>query len=232
MSAKGVDDGGDVIFLEEADGGDAGGSGLQAGFGILQSDSTQGDNRDAGAAGLAQRFGSLGKCAGGVFLFEDWGEDGQICAVGGGLGDFFWGVTRDRDQQSSWRDFAGEGARATRSFPDLSHFCGHEIACGKVNAGGICGDGYVGAGVDEEGSGQVRVFSSPFLDYAHRFAGQGFKVADGKIFFAELDVVEVGAGGFGDLVEEMASAGAFVSGEGGAVGDVVKEGAIRHQDLV
>ncbi len=55
------------------------------------------------------------------------------------------------------------------------------------------------------------------------------ELARQEIFFAELDVVDAGAGGFGDFFEEAATAGGFVSGEGGAVGDVVEEAAFRHQ---
>ena len=36
------------------------------------------------------------------------------------------------------------------------------------------------------------------------FSGQGFEIAGRKIFFAELDVVDAGAGGFGDLLAEDA----------------------------
>ena len=60
---------------------------------------------------------------------------------------------------------------------------------------------------------------------ADGFAGQGFQVAGGEIFFAELDVVDAGAGGFGDFFQEAATAGGFVAGECGAVGDVVEEAA-------
>jgi len=70
-------------------------------------------------------------------------------------------------------------------------------------------------------SGQF-VFSA---DDLHGFAGQGFEIAGGEIFFAELDVVDVGTGGFGDFIEEQAAAGGFVAGEGFAIGDVVEEQA-------
>ena len=43
------------------------------------------------------------------------------------------------------------------------------------------------------------------------------------MFFAELDVVDAGACGFGDFGEKTAAAGGLVAGEGGAVGDVVEE---------
>jgi len=39
-SPQGADDGVDVVFLEEADGGDSGCTGVPAGFGVLQSDAS------------------------------------------------------------------------------------------------------------------------------------------------------------------------------------------------
>ena len=45
---------GDVVFLEEADGRDAGGSGFEAGAGVGQSDSAQSQDRDVCLAGLRE----------------------------------------------------------------------------------------------------------------------------------------------------------------------------------
>ena len=87
----------------------------------------------------------------------------------------------------------------------------------------------VGAGVDQESSSQFSVLSSQFGHDFDCFSGQGFQVAGGEIFFAELDVVDAGDGGFTDFFEEAATTGGFVAGEGGAVGDVVEEAAISHQ---
>ena len=94
-----------------------------------------------------------------------------------------------------------------------------------MNAGGFYGQGYVGAGVDEQSSCQLPVASCQFLavDDLYRFDCQRFEVAGGKISFAELDVVDAGAGGFRNFVEEVAAARAFIAGEGGAVSDVVEE---------
>ena len=102
ISAQGADGGGDVVFLEEADGGDAGSSGLQAGSGVLQSDSSECEHWDFGAAGLAESGKAFGGGFRGVFLFEDGSEEGQVGAVGGGLGDFFRGVTGDGDPRIFW----------------------------------------------------------------------------------------------------------------------------------
>ena len=72
LAAEFADDGGDVVFLEEADGGDASCAGFEAGFGILQGHSSEGENGDLSAAGLAEGFEALGIGSG---FFEDWGED-------------------------------------------------------------------------------------------------------------------------------------------------------------
>ena len=75
----------------------------------------------------------------------------------------------------------------------------------------------------------VRRFSPLFLaDCAHGFLGQRFQFARGKIFFAELDVVDAGAGGFADFFQEAATARGFIAGECGAVGDVVEKAGRRH----
>jgi hypothetical protein len=100
-----------------------------------------------------------------------------------------------------------------------------------VDAVGFGGQRDVGAGVDEEGGRRLPTVSCQFLCFAdcmHRFSRQGFQLACGKIFFAELDVVDAGAGSSGDFFQEVTPAGKFVSREGGAVGDVVEKAASWH----
>ena len=94
-----------------------------------------------------------------------------------------------------------------------------------MDAVGLDGEGDIRAGVDQESSSQVAVLSSQLGDDADGFSGERFQVARGQIFFAELDVVDTGACGFGNFFEEAAMAGGFVSGEGCAVGDVVEKAA-------
>jgi phosphopentomutase len=60
------------------------------------------------------------------------------------------------------------------------------------------------------------------------FSGQGFEIAGRRILFAELDVIDAGAGSFSDLLQKMMTTSGFVSGESGAVGDVVEKAAGRH----
>ena len=75
----------DVVFLKEADGGDARGSRLKAAAGVRERDSTQGQDRDRCLAGLSELPEARGA---GVLLFEDRGQDGEGRALGGGLGYF------------------------------------------------------------------------------------------------------------------------------------------------
>jgi len=97
-----MDDFGEVVFLEEADGGDAGCAGAETGFSVQQSDASQGEHWDIGTAGLAESFEAGRNGSGRVFFFEDGSEDGQVCTVGGGLNYFFRRVTGDGDQRVSW----------------------------------------------------------------------------------------------------------------------------------
>ena len=78
---------GNVVVLEEADGGDAGGSCCETGMGIRESDPAQGQHRDVCAAGFVQSVRPAGVR---VFFFEDRGEDGEGGVVGCGLGYFCW----------------------------------------------------------------------------------------------------------------------------------------------
>ena len=87
------DDGGDVVFLKEADGSDSGCAGFEAGVGVLQSYSAKGEDGDWCAAGLTEFVESGGCSVGGILFFEDWSEDGEGGLVGGGLKNFMWEVT-------------------------------------------------------------------------------------------------------------------------------------------
>jgi hypothetical protein len=100
-----------------------------------------------------------------------------------------------------------------------------------VDAVGSGGEGDVGAGVDEKSRGQLQGAKGQFAGFGYgldRLAGQRFQFSSGEIFFAELDVVDAGASGFRNFSQQSAMAGEFVSGEGGAVGDVVEKAAFSH----
>src|SRR5580698_3187581 len=84
--AESADDFGDIVFLKETDGGDAGGSSGQAGAGVGKCDAAQGQDRDVGCAGFAEcgESGWLGIRI--AFFSEDWGEDGEGGCLCCGLG--------------------------------------------------------------------------------------------------------------------------------------------------
>src|SRR5579864_54451 len=90
---------GNVVFLKQAYARDAGGSGLEAGIGIGDSDPAKGQDWNFGFASFLKKIEARRVR---VFLFEHWSENGEGCAVAGGFGYFFWRVTGDSDQQSSW----------------------------------------------------------------------------------------------------------------------------------
>jgi len=94
-----------------------------------------------------------------------------------------------------------------------------------MNAVGSSGDGDVGARVDEEAGSQFPVLSSQcgfFANDIYSLLGQDFQFLCAQILFAQLDVVNPSAGGFGDFVEKPEAARRFIAGELRAVGDVVK----------
>ena len=74
-----------------------------------------------------------------------------------------------------------------------------------------------------------RVLSSQVRDDSSGFSGQRLQVPAGEIFFANLDVVNAGSGGFRDFFQEAVLARKLIPWERGAVGNVVKEAAGRHQ---
>ena len=88
-----------VVVLKEADGGDAGGSVCEAGWGVGECDSSEGQDRDFGFAGFAECGQASWAC---IFFFEDWSEDGERRTVGGGPDYFFRGVTGDCDLRFWW----------------------------------------------------------------------------------------------------------------------------------
>src|SRR6266576_3029738 len=84
---------GDFIVLKETDGGYTGGACFQAPFRIFEGDSAQGQDGYLHLAGFAELSQSCRLRARDIFLFKDWGEDGEVGPVGLGLLHFFWRVT-------------------------------------------------------------------------------------------------------------------------------------------
>src|SRR5260370_36199875 len=63
----------------------------------------------------------------------------------------------------------------------------------------------------------------------HQLARQSFQLPRAEIFFAELDVGDAGARGFGHFGEQRLPAGAFVAPKLAAVGNVIEQAAVSHR---
>lgn len=61
------------------------------------------------------------------------------------------------------------------------------------------------------------------MNYGYDFAGELFEIAGGEIFLAQLNKVHTAAGSAGNIFEQTATARRFVTGELGAIGDVVEK---------
>ena len=66
---------GDLVFLEKTDGGDAGGSGFEAGGRIFKSNAAEGQDRNFVLAGLAKCFETYRWACWRSFFFEDWRKE-------------------------------------------------------------------------------------------------------------------------------------------------------------
>ena len=126
--------------MEEADPGDSGGSGLQAGGSIFGGDASEGvdGSRICGETNRVEGFETLAvsddlACNG---FLEDWSEEDEIHLIAR-LCDFSQGVTGDGDDGR--RELSGDV-----KFSDLG---GSELAWsgGEVDSVGSNGDGYIRA---------------------------------------------------------------------------------------
>ena len=99
--AQTAHDFGEIALLEKADGGDSGGSGVEASAGVCESDSPESEDRNAGLARLVEQSYSCWLGGRSVFLFEDRGEDGESRAIGKCLGHVCRRVTGNSNQLCS-----------------------------------------------------------------------------------------------------------------------------------
>jgi len=121
------------------------------------------------------------------------------------VADVVDGVAGDGDDEVAG-DLGGE---------DAADFGRRNIVTAYVNTVSADGESDIGAGVDEQaGAGAANCMQG--------LAGEGFEFGGGQVALAELDVIDVGLGGFGDLVEELVTIGGFVVRELAAGGDVAK----------
>ena len=85
--SEAADDLRDVMFLEQADRGDAGGPGFQAGGSILKRDASQSEHGNFVTAGAAESIEASRFRAWSIFLPEDWSEQSEVGAGRGRLLD-------------------------------------------------------------------------------------------------------------------------------------------------
>lgn len=206
-------------MMKEADSGDSGGPGFEAGWGVFRVDaaeSVDGSGR-GGEAGGVEGFEALAwgdELASDGFL-EDGGEEDQVGVVASGF-DLGEGMAGDRDDG---RRKGGGGIEA----PDLR---GSELASGggEMDSVGCGSESYVEAGVDEEPGGSV---VERFEDLASE-RGQG---CGGQVLFAELNIVDAFGGPAGGFVNEGSETGFEFAGEEGSVGDGIAAHGVSVGDL-
>ena len=87
LAAQLFHDCGDLVVLEEADGGDTGGSGCEAGMNVRWRDPAKGEDWNGYLASFAEKFQARGA---GVPFFEDGSEDCEGRGAGGGALNFCW----------------------------------------------------------------------------------------------------------------------------------------------
>ena len=121
------DDCGNIIFLEEADGGDAGGSGFETRASVLQSDSAKGQNWNSLLARLLRARSNPSEAGGSILLFEHRGKYGEGRAAMACPRDFFWRVTGN----SLSREFVGESSRARAPAPSFQI---DTTSCGETSS--------------------------------------------------------------------------------------------------
>src|SRR5258708_10014407 len=226
----------DSILLEQADGGDAGGSSVEARGGVFYADAAESENGDVRLAGIAQggetcrwRVFLLKRRS--IFFFKHRSEDGEVGGLRFGAEDVGGSVTGDGHEK------AVRGRRLVCRKPyNRAHLPRGEIVRAQMNAVDSGGKRDVGAGGDEETSSETRsrcsVLSSQWNAIAH--GGQGvpcqyFQCSRAQIFFAELDVVDARAYRFDDFGEQGVAASGFVAAKLAAGGDVIEQTAVRHQ---
>jgi len=95
--SEAADDFRDVMFLEQADRGDAGGTGVQAGGGVFERNASQCKHGDFVTAGAAESIEARWLGAWSIFLPEDRSEQGEVGAGRGRLLDLGGLVARHAD---------------------------------------------------------------------------------------------------------------------------------------
>ena len=142
QGAQRADDVFDFILLEEADGGDSGGAGLQTGCGVAERHAAERKHGDFRGAGVAQGSEAGWGCA---FLFEYGSEDGEVGVFGFGANDVGFDMARNGDKRAA---ICGMRSASERLSPDGPGERDGNVIATQVDAIGAHGEGDVGARVD------------------------------------------------------------------------------------
>jgi hypothetical protein len=173
------------MFLEQSDGRDSGRACLHASSRIFQRDTAQCEDWNFFQASFPQGIETGGKCARFLHenLFENWPEDGEIRAFFCGAGNLRPMVTGNANTNPS---------TCATSNPSISYVSGRNVIRAQMHAVGSAGQSNVCAGVYEDVSSQFIVLCSQSV---YEGVGQGLELASGKVFLAQLDVVDAAASG-------------------------------------
>ena len=98
-----------------------------------------------------------------------------------------------------------------------------------MDAIGADGERNVTARIDEQSCSQFRVFSSQVGEHLCGIPAENFQFARAKIFLAELDVIDSGAGSFTDFRKKMFTTFVFICLKLMAIRDVVENATFSHQ---
>ncbi len=198
------------IAEEEANSGDADGTGLKAGGGVFLGDATEGEDGnglrevDSGAEGdqsLAARHTLLGD------FFKDGREEQERST--GGLADFFRRMAGSTDD--------GFAARARIGLLGGADGSGSGVGV-EVDAVGSGIEGDLSGAIDEDAG-----WLSGSADGLDDAGGERLKLGEGEIFFANLDGIDAAEGPFRSESNETIAPVALVTREQAAAGDGVEE---------
>jgi len=204
------------LLEEEADAGDAGGSGLHAERDFVACDAAEGEEVGVGSevGGLLEEVEAE---AGGDEVavdafFEDGAEEEVVEAERGCDADVFEGVAGEAEEGRR-ESGSGEG------FADVFDV-GERGAGAEVDAVGADGCSEVGGAVEKDAgdAGGGGVYG---LDEA---VSEGLELRFGEVFFADLEDVDRGAGEAAGLIDEGVGLFAFIARKQAPVGD----GVLQH----
>jgi hypothetical protein len=138
-----ADDVFNLILLEQANAGDAGGSSVQARYGVSQLDATKSEDWDLCRAGFPQGGKACGGRSGGASFSEYRSEDGKVRIFRFGAEDIGGCVAGG----SHYKMVSGQ-LPVDRKLQHLAHFGRRDIVGPEMNAISSYSQRNVGAGID------------------------------------------------------------------------------------